>query len=79
MHPQTMRILHWHTKRRLDAKEDSSSLQRAKMTMNVGTGELFMRVVVGRLLTLQIPTSLLILNESRRGLSCLLSVKSYLY
>jgi hypothetical protein len=38
--------LHWRTIRRLD---DSSSLQRANMTMSVETGEhvaLFMRVVV---------------------------------
>jgi hypothetical protein len=58
-HLQTTAILHWQTLKRRD---DNSPLHCVLMTRASSTGELaaFMtRVVVGSVLMLQIPTSLL--------------------
>jgi hypothetical protein len=67
LHSQTKAVLDWHTKKRLVAKQNNTSQQRAKTMISVGSGNptaLFMHVVVGDLLTLQIPTSAIEINES---------------
>lgn len=59
MHPHTTTILHWQTLERLD---DNSPLHFVVITTDSSTGVLaacMTRVVVGSVLMLQIPTSLL--------------------
>ncbi|KAH5642053.1 hypothetical protein HBI23_197520 [Parastagonospora nodorum] len=61
-------VLDWHTKKRLVAKRNSTPQQRAKLTTSIGIEQavLFLHVVIGDLLTLQIPTSVIEINESER-------------
>ncbi|KAH3957527.1 hypothetical protein HBH70_224800 [Parastagonospora nodorum] len=61
-------VLDWHTKKRLVAKKNSTPQQRAKLTTSIGSEQavLFLHVVIGDLLTLQIPTSVIEINESER-------------
>jgi len=60
-------VLDWHAKKRLVAKENNTQ-QRAKLTMSVGSEQavLVVHVLIGHLLTLQIPTSVIEINESGR-------------
>jgi hypothetical protein len=59
-------VLDWHAKKRLVAKVNNTQ-QRAKLTMSVGSEQAVLVVhVIGDLLTLQIPTSVIEINESGR-------------